>query len=358
MMKLISQTGIAVLLISFYSCTSKYYTMDDFATTKKMDTHIHLDSGNLAFVEQATADNFRLIYINVDAPGAGSLEEQFACASAQHNKFPDRINFVTTISLVSWDSANWVDQTIAKLKSDFANGAIGVKVWKNIGMTYKDSAGQFIMIDNPRFDPVIQFVEDQHKVLVGHLGEPKNCWLPIDQMTVNGDKSYFSEHPEYHMYLHPEYPSYDEQIAARDRFLERHHTLRFVGAHLGSLEWSVDELAKRLDKFPNMAVDMAERICHLQYQAQKDSKKVRDFIIKYQDRLIYGTDFSHDPASNIAELKAHWHEVWLSDWRYFVTSEKMTVPSLDGEIEGLKLPKEVVDKIYYKNAAKWFNFNE
>jgi hypothetical protein len=357
MMKLISQTGIAMLLLSFYSCTSKYYTMDDFATTKKMDSHIHLDSGNMAFVEQATADNFRLVYVNVDAPGSGSLDVQFAFASAQHNKSPDRINFVTTFSLVNWDSANWVDQTIAKLKSDFANGAIGVKVWKNIGMTYKDSSGQFIMIDNPRFDPVIQFIEDQHKVLVGHLGEPKNCWLPIDQMTVNGDKSYFSEHPEYHMYLHPEYPSYDDQIDARDRFLERHPNLRFVGAHLGSLEWSVDELAKRLDKFPNMAVDMAERICHFQYQSQKDSKKVRNFILKYQDRLIYGTDFYLDATSNIAESKAHWHEVWLSDWKYFATSEKMTVTSVDGEIGGLKLPKEVVDKIYYKNAAKWFNIN-
>lgn len=359
MKKLILSTCLLGQMVLLNSCTSKYYTMDDFLSTKKIDAHTHLDAGSSAMTEQAIADNFRLVFINTDAPDElVTIDDQFSFASAQHKQFPDRANFVTTFSLKNWNSADWADQTIAKLKEDFKNGAIGVKVWKNIGMTYKDSTGQFIMIDNPRFDPVIQFIEDQHKVLVGHLGEPKNCWLPIDQMTVNGDKSYFKDHPQYHMFLHPEYPSYDEQIAARDRFLERHPTLRFVGAHLGSLEWSVDELAKRLDKFPNMGVDMAERICHLQYQAQKDYKKVRNFILKYQDRLMYGTDFSIIESSNVQESKAHWHEVWLSDWKYFVTDEKMTVPSVDGEIDGLKLPKEVVDKIYYKNAVKWFDMKE
>ena len=323
MKKLILLFGIVGQLMFLFSCSNKYYTMDDFYETKKIDAHTHLDAASSAMTEQAIADSFRLVYINTDAPDELlTIDDQFSFASAQHNQFPNHANFVTTFNLNKWDSAGWATQTIAKLKKDFENGAIGVKIWKNVGMTYKDSAGQFIMIDNPRFDPVIRFIEDQHKVLVGHLGEPKNCWLPIDQMTVNGDKSYFKEHPEYHMYLHPEYPSYDDQVNARDRFLKRHPNLRFVGAHLGSLEWSVDELAKRLDKFPNMAVDMAERICHLQYQAQKDYKKVRDFILKYQDRLIYGTDFYIIGSSNVKESKAHWHEVWLSDWKYFVTNEK------------------------------------
>lgn len=101
-------------------------------------------------------------------------------------------------------------------------------------------------------------------------------------MTVKSDSAYFANHPHYHMYLHPEYPSYEDQINARDHMLEKHPELTFIGCHLGSLEWNIDELAKRLDKFPNMAVDMAERICHLEYQSAKDLKKVRDFCIKYQ----------------------------------------------------------------------------
>ena len=222
-------------------------------------------------------------------------------------------------------------------------------------MVYKDSADNFIMIDNPRFDPVIQFIIDQNKTVMGHLGEPKNCWLPIEQMTVNGDKEYFKNNPEYHMFLHPEYPSYEDQINARDRFLARHPDMRFVGAHLGSLEYDVDSLAKRLDKFPYMAVDMAARISHLQYQSKSNREKVRNFIIKYHDRLIYATDSGISSTSVPEESKNELHKRWLSDWKYFATDQSMTVNEVDGEFQGLKLPKTVIDDIYRSNAVKWFN---
>ncbi|MBL7969626.1 MAG: amidohydrolase family protein [Prolixibacteraceae bacterium] len=358
MKKLNLTARFIVPFVLFFSCTSEYYSLNDFSSTPKIDTHAHLDAQGSTMAEQAIADNFRFVFINTDMPETVSIDEQFVLASAQNKQFPNNISFVTTFSLKNWNSPDWVDKTIAKLNDDFNKGAIGVKIWKNIGMTFKDSTGEFIMIDNPRFDPIIKFIESKDKVVVGHLGEPKDCWLPIDQMTVNGDKNYYRAHPEYHMYLHPESPSYDEQIAARDHFLELHPTLRFVGAHLGSLEWSVDELAKRLDKFPNMAVDFAERICHLQYQSQQEYNKVRNFILKYQDRLIYGTDFYIEATSNIEQSKSHWHDVWLSDWRYFVTDDILTSPNVDGNFTGLKLPKAVIDKIYYRNAYKWFKINE
>ena len=221
-------------------------------------------------------------------------------------------------------------------------------------MVEKDSVGNLIMIDNPRFDPVIQFIIDQKKTVLGHLGEPKNCWLPVEQMTVNNDKEYFKNHPEYHMYLHPEYPSYEDQINARDRFLARHPDMRFVGAHLGSLEYDADSLAKRLDRFPNMAVDMAARVCHLQYQSKINREKVRNFMIKYQDRLIYGSDLGMSETSSAEEAKTRLHKTWVQDWKYFVTDYDCSVDEVDGEFRGLKLPKAVIDKIYYSNAVKWF----
>ena len=93
-------------------------------------------------------------------------------------------------------------------------------------------------------------------------------------------------------------------MRARDHMLEKHPGLQFIGAHLGSLEWSVDELAKRLDKFPNMAVDMAARISHLQYQAKINWQKVHDFCIKYQDRLLYATDILISGSESEHRLKS------------------------------------------------------
>ena len=154
-------------------------------------------------------------------------------------------------------------------------------------MVLKDPDGRYVMADDPRLDPVFSALAKQGRTLVAHLGEPRNCWLPVDQMTVDGDRRYFAAHPEYHGLLHPEIPNYEAQVAARDRMLERHPALRVVGCHLGSLEYDVDELAKRLDKYPNLAVDLSARIVHLQIQPRN---KVRAFLVKYQDRLLYGTD--------------------------------------------------------------------
>ncbi len=344
--------GLSVLVL--ISCANDHYTMDDFYKVKKIDTHMHLHAESAAFTEQAIQDNFRLLDVSVDVPQYPSVEEQQRVALLQITKHPDRVNYLTAFTLNQWDSANWADQTIVKLKASFDSGALGIKIWKNIGMVYKDSKDKFIMIDNPKFDPVIQFIISQNKTVMGHLGEPKNCWLPLDQMTVNNDREYFKNHPEYHMFLHPEYPSYEDQINARDRFLEKHPDMRFVGAHLGSLEWDVDELAKRLDRFPNMAVDMAARIGHLQYQSQVNRDKIKAFLVKYQDRITYGSDSEISNTSDPEVARKQLHETWLSDWKYFVTDEMMTAAEVNGEFQGLKLPKAVIDKLFNDNAIIWF----
>lgn len=344
--------GIAIIIL--VSCRNDHYSMNDFDSVKKIDTHIHLNSENPALDELAKTDNFILLDVNVDVPDYPDMKEQRRLGLLHATQHPDQVKFLAAFTMANWNSLAWTRNSIEELRDVFGHGALGIKVWKNIGMVEKDTSGNFIMIDNPRFDSVINFVIQQDKTVMGHLGEPKNCWLPVEQMTVNNDRSYFKNHPEYHMFLHPEYPSYEDQINARDRFLERHPDMRFVGAHLGSLEWSVDELAKRLDKFPNMAVDMAQRICHLQYQTIQDREKVRNFMIKYQDRLIYATDSDISNEGDPEQTKKGVHETWLEDWKYFVTEDAMTVDEVNGSFKGLDLPKEVIDKIYYKNAVRWF----
>ena len=332
--------------------TQEYCTPEDFMEMPKIDAHCHIETTRTAFMEQALADHFSIVTLNTDAGGNPPIAEQLRLAVVQHQMYPYQLAFLATFSMKGWGDEGWQEKTISWLEEAFAKGAVGVKVWKNIGMVEKDKNGKFIMIDDPGFDPIFDYIAGKDMPVCGHLGEPRNCWLPVDSMTVNNDKSYFKEHPEYHMYLHPDFPSYEDQIRARDNMLQKHPELHFIGAHLGSLEWSIDELARRFDQFPNMTVDLAARICHIQKQSQDDWQKVRDFLIRYQDRILYGTDLGDDGDSEPAELKERIHTVWSLDWKYFTTDEIMTSSELDGEFRGLKLPREVVAKIYYRNAAK------
>ena len=351
--KLLKSVALFFLLVS---CQNKYYSEKDFSSVLKIDSHIHINSDDGAFEDLAASDNFLLITLNVDHSDSTNIRKQYDNAVSASQKYPGKIYYGPTFlfDTAGWGNDDWSKKVISQLEQDISGGAITVKIWKNVGMTVRDRSGKFIMIDDPGLKPVIDYIKGKNLPITGHLGEPRNCWLPLNEMTVSSDSSYFARNPQYHMYLHPEYPSYEDQMDARDHLLELNPDLTFIGCHLGSLEWNVDELAKRLDKFPNMAVDMSARICHLQYQSSQDHKRVRDFCIKYQNRLLYGTDVGYSGSNNPEGFKKGLHDTWIDDWKYFTSNEEMTSSRFRGTFIGLQLPKEVVNKIYSENAIKWY----
>jgi hypothetical protein len=272
-------------------------------------------------------------------------------------ELPRLFSWITTFPLSGFPGRTWTDRAIADVEEGRADGAVGVKVWKNIGMELKDADGRFVMIDDPRFDPVLERVQASGLTLAAHIGEPRNAWLPLEEMTVAGDRSYFSAHPEYHGLNRPEIPGYWEQVASRDRMLERHPGLRVVGCHLGSLEFDVRELAERLDRYPSFAVDLSARTCHLQCQPRE---VVREFLVKYQDRILYGMDMGWDGSqADRTGLATHLERLdaaYRLDYRYFAGSGEMPATAVgpDARCEALALPDPVLEKIFRKNALAWY----
>lgn len=332
----------------------RYYSPEDFKSVKKFDVHIHINTVEEHFINQAIEDNFRFLDIVDDRPFGLPMEQQQKLAIHHLKNYPEQMAFATTFSVGEWDRKYWVDSTIAGLKRSFAKGATAVKIWKNIGMDLRDARGTFVMVDHPRIDSVLNFLAENKIPLLGHNGEPRDCWMALEKMTFS--QGYYKNHPEYHMYLHPEYPSYEDQIKARDNMLEKHGDLNFMGAHLGSLEWSLDELAKRLDAFPRMRVDLT-RMSNLKLHALNNRKKTRDFFITHQDRLIYGTDTAINATENPEEFKQRIHNNWVADWKFYVSDAPILLEGF-GELKGLKLPREVVDKIYLKNAVRFLGLDK
>jgi len=208
------------------------------------------------------------------------------------------------------------------------------------------------MINDPKFDPIFVYLAENGIPVIGHIGEPLNCWLPLEEMTTLNDRRYFEAHSIYHMYSHTDHPTHEQLINARDERLRKNPDLIFVAAHLASLEHSIDELGRRLDEFPNMYVDLAERVCHLQVQSQKNRDEVREFMQKHQDRIIYGTDIIIDGTQSTEELRNKLEKRLINDWNYLATDNTMVVPELDGSFQGLCLPEEVLVKIYRTNAER------
>lgn len=343
---------------------STTYAQADFTKVRKFDAHVHANANNGEFLSIARKDGFELLSINVDYPDFPTLDDQAAVALAQQAADPRRFHFATTFSMKGFGTPAWTATTNAAIDGALAHGALAVKVWKNIGMVERDSRGRLIFLDDRGLDGVMAHIQAAHVPLIAHQAEPKNCWLPLDQMTTENDRSYFREHPEYHMNLHPEMPSYESLMAHRDRFVARHPGLSFVGAHMASLEWSVDRLAAFLDAHRNATVDLAARMTQVQYQSVRNQAKVRAFFIKYQDRILYGSDLTQNPtsASERAQnppstghgFSKEADDFWRSDWTYLATPGTQRIDAIRAKVPGLALPRAVIDKIYYGNARRVF----
>jgi predicted TIM-barrel fold metal-dependent hydrolase len=220
-----------------------------------------------------------------------------------------------------------------------------VKVWKDIGMELKDAQGRYVQIDDRRFQPIWDFPAEQHVPVLAHIAEPLAAWQPLSAESPH--YWYYSNYPQYHAYEHAEIPRHETIIAARDRWIARNPRLTIVGMHLASLEYDVNEVAKRLDAYPNLYVETAARINDL---AMQPSERVRAFVIRYADRIMWGTDFGEGAVSR-AGLEASFSQ----HWRYYAGDDTVTLGNPRGwhrTVQGLALPQDVLERFAHVNAER------
>ena len=329
--------------------TSTEEALKAFSLLQPIDTHAHVFKNDPSF--QAFLDRWHLTLLDIlvvddKAAYATQLEPQRTDALTAIHISAGHMKLCTTFDPYKFANSNFAQGAIKQLNEDFAHGAVAVKLWKNVGMEIRRSDGAFIMPDDPIFEPIYKDIEEHQRTLVAHLAEPDSCWDPPSQSAdYNG---YYKQHPEWYMYEHPDYPSKEKLLAARDHLLEMNPRLRVVGAHLGSMETDVDRIARHFDKYPNFAVDTAARI---RYLTQQPREKVRAFLIKYQDRVLYGTDLSLPVTANVQEALKYWETTYVQDWKFFATDE--IVVQEGKRTQGLKLPEPVLRKIFRENAIRW-----
>jgi predicted TIM-barrel fold metal-dependent hydrolase len=230
---------------------------------------------------------------------------------------------------------------------------VACKFWKNIGMAIKKPDETFLMIDDPLFDPIYEYLERSGRTALMHIADPLASWQPPDEQ--NPHFNYYSQHSEWHMYLKPDYPSHEQLMDARDRVLERFPKLRVVGAHLASLEHDVAEVTRRLERYPNLAVDTSARTLDL---ALQDKDSVRTFFSKYQDRILFGTDVVETkPLSSATEEKRSEAVEGLMSRIKLILSFFGSEDDLEfrgRQIRGLGLPYQVVEKVTRLNAVNYY----
>jgi hypothetical protein len=312
-----------------------------------VDTHVHIYQSNPAFLALLEKLNLHVLNIIVPrTPDQRALDQERQQAWGFVRASHGQATLCTTFNPFGYRTPGFARAAISQIDRDFSEGAVAVKIWKNIGEQVKDAKGNYVLPDNPAFEPIYKDITAHNKTLIAHVADPDTIWEPPTPAAP--DYSYYMEHPEWYMYNKPNAPSKQAILRARDHLLGQNPHLRVVGAHLGSMEADFNQLAQHLDDYPNFAVDLAARMPYLVMRPRAD---MIAFIEKYQDRLLYATDNEFSADANVSEVVRSWENTYAFDWRFFATND--TLQYRNHKVQGLNLPVPVLRKLYHQNAVRW-----
>ncbi|MBN1554714.1 MAG: amidohydrolase family protein [Phycisphaerae bacterium] len=279
------------------------------------------------------------------AIGEGDIGEFFERCAA---KYPGRFYCFTTASFAKptnqplFEEANqFVEEAVATLRDHVAKGARGLKILKELGLHYKDAAGKLIPIDDERLAPIFDEAGRLGVPVLMHQSDPAGFFEPITP-----DNEHYESLKKYPSwsFADPKFPRKDELIRRRDNVVARHPDTTFLLPHVANYAEKLEYVSRLLDEHPNVYIDFSARMDEL----GRKPEPTREFFLRYQDRILFGTDM---PASV---------DMYRAYYRFLETEDEDIIPpDYDGtfvryrwKITGLGLPEDVLQNIYNHNALK------
>jgi hypothetical protein len=262
------------------------------------------------------------------------------------SKYPGRFAAFTMSEFARFEdmdifaNPNFVDLTIQNMEADFAKGALGLKLTKELGLHFKDTDGSVVPVDDERLDPIWKRAGELGKPVLIHVSDPIGFFQPIDK--ANEHYPTLLEFPGWSFYG-SQYSKW-ELLEQRNRMIARNPKTTYILPHVANLPEDLDSVAELLDRFPNVNIDFSARIDELGRQPYT----AHDFFVKYQDRIVFGTDKPMDART------------YRAYFRFLETrDEYFEHPDYIGRwghsrwrIYGLGLPDEVLKKVYHENAYR------
>jgi len=251
-------------------------------------------------------------------------------------RYPKRFVIFANLSYDDVNHPDYGQRAAARLEQDVQNGAEGLKIYKNHGLTLKDSLGKRIPTDDPRFDPVWTKCGELGIPVLIHTGEPHQFFEPIDRHNER-----WLELKQFPDRARPpeQFPSWEQVMGEQHHVFAKHPKTIFINAHLGWLGGDLARLGALMDKLPNTYTELGAVLAEIGRQP----RFAREWFIKYQDRVMMGKDIWAP-----AEYHVYFRVFETAD-EYFDYYRKRHA---FWKMYGLNLPEEVLKKVYYKNALR------
>jgi predicted TIM-barrel fold metal-dependent hydrolase len=250
--------------------------------------------------------------------------------------YPNRFGVFANVNFDGVGTEGWGAKAAAQLEEDVKNGAVGLKIYKSLGLRNKDTSGKRLAIDDPRLAPVWEKCGELGIPVIIHAADPRSFWDPMD-----ADNERWLE-----LKTRPGRKRSDTDPAPWQQIIDEQHNMfknhpntTFINAHFGWYANDLQKLGELMEEMPNMYVEIAAIIAELGRQPRNAHK----FFMKYQDKILFGKD-SWRPE----EFPTYFRVLETED-EYFPYHKKYHA---FWAMYGLGLPDEVLKKVYYKNALK------
>ncbi|HEX7830297.1 MAG TPA: amidohydrolase family protein [Thermoanaerobaculia bacterium] len=250
--------------------------------------------------------------------------------------YPKRFVAFANVDFRNIDEPNFGANAAKQLEEDVKNGAVGLKVFKNLGMFLTDKSGKRVRTDDARLDPIWDKAGQLGIPVLIHTGEPVAFWSPVDK---NNERWLeLTQFPDRRR-TDPKFASFEQTMGEQFAMFRKHPKTKFIAAHLAWLGNDLGRLGKLLDELPNVYTEIGAVL----HELGRQPRSARAFLIKYQDRVLMGKDIWN------ADEYATYFRVLETDDEYFDYYRKRHA---FWKMYGLALPDDVLKKIYYKNALK------
>jgi predicted TIM-barrel fold metal-dependent hydrolase len=308
-----------------------------------IDVHNHLGGGKATltpervtrYLAEMNAAGVRTA-VNLDGGWGERLKETLA---ALDNAHPGRFLTYALIDFSGIDDSGWSDREASRLRASFEAGAKGLKFHKSLGLGVRYKDGRFLPVDDPKLDPIWEVCAACKRPVEIHTGDPGAFFTPLDRFSERWHE--LNQHPEW-LFHGKDYPARSELHAQRTRAIARHPNTTFICAHMANDGEDLAEIGRWLDAYANMYVDIDARISELGRQPYS----ARRFFLKYQDRIMFGTDTVPN------------RDAYRIYYRFLETDDEYFDPAGGHHpqgfwmIYGVFLPRDVLEKLYVKNAER------
>ncbi len=308
-----------------------------------IDMHNHLGGGKQTLTAERVAGYLTEMneagvrtVVNLDGGWGENLKETLAALDESH---PDRFLTFALVNFEGIDAPDWSAREAKRLEESFQAGAKGLKFHKSLGLGVRYADGRLMRVDDPKLNPIWDACAKFNKPIMIHVADPAAFFTPLDRFNERWHE--LNEHPNWLFYGH-DFPQREELLSQLAKVIETHPQTTFICAHFGNDAEDLAQVGRWLDAYPNMFVDLDARISELGRQPYS----TRRFLIKYQDRVMFGTDTT--PRREAFRIYYRFLE---TDDEYFDVAASHHLQGF-WMVHGVYLPDDVLEKIYHKNAER------